>query len=139
MKITKDYKGDAIVSVRYQNIDYSPLDVAYTVAQNYTKVTIGDNVYLGHSFPNGRMVVETNQIQPTFTAAGFYFDADGIFMFHGDTEPNPDRAANEFHALANQKKIILAPTLTKFSAQADAILHRSTLGGSSTVYIYNET
>lgn len=137
--VVKDHKGEALVSVKFKGIVYSHIDVAYTLSQVYQKVTIGDNVFVGESFPNGRMIVETNQIQPTFTAAGFYFDADGIFMFHGDSDPNPDRAAEEFIKLGEKGKIILGPTLTKFNARADAILHRSTLGGNCTIYIYNES
>ena len=136
--VTKDRKGEALISVMHREIEYSAVDVAYTISQNYQKVTVSDNVYLGLNFPLVPIIVETNQIQPTFTAAGFYFDADGIFMFHGDSEPNPDRAANEFIKLANDGKIIMGPTMTKFNVTADEVLVRTPLGNSATVYIYND-
>lgn len=136
--VLKDRKDEALVSVTHRGIVYTALDVAYTLAQAYQKITVSDNVFLGMNFPLVPIIVETNQIQPTFTAAGLYFDADGIFMFHGDSEPNPDRAANEFLKLVQDGKAIRGPALTKFSVQADEVICRTTVGGNSTVYIYNE-
>lgn len=138
MEILKDRNDKALISVRHREVVYTALDVAYTLAQDYQKVTVGDNVFLGMDFPLVPIVVETNQIQPTFTAAGFYFDADGIFMFHGDSEPNPDRAANEFGKLADRGRVVRAPVLTKFSVEADEVICRTSTSGNSTIYIYNE-
>ena len=138
IEVEKDSKGEALHCIRYNGVPYTALDVAYTIAQNYRYVSVSATVYIGSMFPNNTVIMELNNLELPLTKPGFYFDADGIFLFYGDSEPNPDRAVSEFVSLADLRGIIMAPTLTKFEMEADEIICKPSISGRNTIYVYKE-
>lgn len=147
--IWKDSTNKLIHSVTVWHEDgmiqvFNPLDVAYTIAQNYRDVLVGDTVYISKNFPQNcltfELTDEDKDVSDTLTklGAGFYFNSDGAFLFQGGSDFNPERAAEEFIHYYRAGYWVKAPDYTLMDLEVDEIIVKRGFGRNTKVYLFHD-
>lgn len=143
-KVIKSDDGELLFAVGVDKQYYYTMDVFYTISQNYKEVLVYDNVYLNKNYPMSTMTLSLcegdTDAADSLERSGteLYFDARGVFLFKGESDPNPDRAVKEFLALVEDKQLILGPMLTVGEVMLDELIVEEDLGGKKTLFMYKD-
>lgn len=132
MATVTDATSEFLYSVEHNGASYTPLDVFYTLSQNYTRIITTKATYINKDYPAGKEM-RTSDV----TGFDLSFTPDGVFKFDSIDRPNPDRAAREFTALVKLGKLIMAPSMTKYYADASFVGVSKNQPGIS-VYFYKD-
>lgn len=124
------------------SMKFTAVDVGYTICQKYREAAIGPSVFITSKFPEKCISFQLEEVEDEIAPkllelnVDLYFDADGQFVFRGETENNPKRAIAEFIELYRTDRVILAPSLTIFETDAEHVhVHRG-FGNKKIIYFY---
>lgn len=143
-QIIKSDDGELLYAIKVNNSVFTGMDIFYTISQNYKETLVFDNVRINKDYPMATMPLNLCEgdidIGESLKKSGtdLYFDAVGMFVFKGEANPNPDRAAKEFMALLEEQKVIMGPNLTIVQLELDELIMHEQMGGGKILFMYKD-